>query len=182
MRRTSGAASSWRPERHPAVQAQVSPMVCRLTCRPRGAAGDAWARRRHAVGIRHASLAAACVAATLQTGRERPCGTWPGTGSRSRGGVAHVLSAVPTSQSRAAHDAARRCAGTAALRHVSASARDGNRLLTETDARHAARVNRGSHQVERGKRLPRGLFPCLFRHSAAVCVVDQGKERHVSAA
>ena len=35
--------------RHPAVLAQVSPMLCRLTCRPRGAAGDAWVRRHPAI-------------------------------------------------------------------------------------------------------------------------------------
>jgi hypothetical protein len=67
--------------------------------------------------------------------------------------------------------------GTIALRHVSAGTRDSNPVLRRGDTRHAARLNRRLKAAERGKRLPRGLFPCLFRHSAAVCRVDQGRER-----
>ena len=95
---------------------------------------------------------------------------------RSRPGVAHVLSAV-LSRNRERHKAPPDDArGRPRLRHVSAGTRDSNPVLPRRDTRHAARGNRRLKAGERGKRLPPGLFPCLFRHSAAVCRVDQGKE------
>lgn len=65
----------------------------------------------------------------------------------------------------------------AALPHVSASTRHGNVVRRQGDGTVPLAFDRRSITGQRGNRLPQGLFPCLFRHSAAVCTSTIGPTR-----
>jgi hypothetical protein len=129
------------------------------------------ARLRGASGGRHDEPLAGRRSGATNTSRQDVSdpGIDPETQLRTKGGVAHVLSAVLSPKSRAAKDAAQRAATTAALRTVSVDGTIGKRGLGP--ARHTLYGTTGtaSRVPIQGEETPPWSLPvslqpqCRFR-------------------